>query len=80
MPIQCDIAQNKIDWFRSARFGSAPLRSSNRTISSLPDANFDGSKTHHWGNPLSPLAKAMKLKKYGIAELLLVVAVRYSPE
>jgi ankyrin repeat protein len=34
-------------------------------------ANFDGSKTHHWGNPLSPLAKAMKLKKYGIAELLL---------
>ncbi|CAG8104701.1 unnamed protein product [Penicillium nalgiovense] len=34
-------------------------------------ANFDGSKTHHSGNPLSPLAKAMKLKKYGIAELLL---------
>ncbi|CRL17511.1 Glycoside hydrolase, family 1, active site [Penicillium camemberti] len=33
--------------------------------------NFDGSKTHHSGKPLSPLAKAMKLKHYGMAELLL---------
>ncbi|KAJ5616426.1 hypothetical protein N7537_001540 [Penicillium hordei] len=33
--------------------------------------NFDGSKTHRSGAPLSPLAKAMKLKHYGTAELLL---------
>ncbi|OQD71404.1 hypothetical protein PENPOL_c001G07606 [Penicillium polonicum] len=33
--------------------------------------NFDGSKTHRSGKPLSPLAKAMKLKHYGMAELLL---------
>ncbi|CAI7617792.1 unnamed protein product [Penicillium glandicola] len=33
--------------------------------------NFDGSKTHRSGKPLSPLAKAMRLKRYGIAELLL---------
>ncbi|KAJ5835240.1 hypothetical protein N7447_001266 [Penicillium robsamsonii] len=34
-------------------------------------SNFDGSKTHRSGKPLSPLAKAMKLKNYRIAELLL---------
>ncbi|KAJ5384288.1 hypothetical protein N7517_002199 [Penicillium concentricum] len=34
-------------------------------------SNFDGSKTHHSGKPLSPLAKAMKLKHYQVAELLL---------
>lgn len=33
--------------------------------------NFDGSKTHRSGKPLSPLAKAMKLKHYRMAELLL---------
>ncbi|KAJ5209206.1 hypothetical protein N7449_003585 [Penicillium cf. viridicatum] len=33
--------------------------------------NFDDSKTHRSGKPLSPLAKAMKLKHYGVAELLL---------
>ncbi|OQE46080.1 hypothetical protein PENCOP_c001G05871 [Penicillium coprophilum] len=33
--------------------------------------NFDGSKTHRSGKPLSPLAKAMRLKNYRVAELLL---------